>query len=158
MSDLTHFNEQGRAQMVDVSDKQNSKRIAIASGKVHMLEQTFLRIKQGRIGKGDVLSVADVAAVMGAKKTPELIPMCHPLMLSGIDIAFTELENRSGLKVEVTVICNGKTGVEMEALTAVSAALLTIYDMCKGIDKSMRISDIQLEEKRGGKSGDWQCR
>jgi len=155
MNDLSHFSGEGRARMVDVSDKQGSKRTAIASGKILMQEQTLLRIRHGGLAKGDVLTVADVAAVMGAKKTPELIPMCHPLMLSGVDVAFSDLENEQGLKVEVTVSCSGKTGVEMEALTAVSAALLTIYDMCKAIDKEMRIADIQLEEKRGGKSGDW---
>jgi len=155
MNDLSHFSGEGRARMVDVSDKQGSKRTAIASGKILMQEQTLLRIRHGGLAKGDVLTVADVAAVMGAKKTPERIPMCHPLMLSGVDVAFSDLENEQGLKVEVTVSCSGKTGVEMEALTAVSAALLTIYDMCKAIDKEMRIADIQLEEKRGGKSGDW---
>ena len=155
MNDLSHFSGEGRARMVDVSDKQGSKRTAIASGKILMQEQTLLRIRHGGLAKGDVLTVADVAAVMGAKKTPELIPMCHPLMLSGVDVAFSDLENEQGLKVEVTVSCSGKTGVEMEALTAVCAALLTIYDMCKAIDKEMRIADIQLEEKRGGKSGDW---
>jgi len=102
-----------------------------------------------------VLAVADVAAVMGAKKAPDLIPMCHPLMLSGIDVSFTELAENCGLKVMVSVKCNGKTGVEMEALTAVSTALLTIYDMCKAVDKGMRITAIQLEEKKGGNSGDF---
>ncbi len=155
MSDLTHFDESGRARMVDVSAKDVSTRIATASGKIHMLPETLLRIQNGDMKKGDVLAVADIAAVMGAKKTPDLIPMCHPLMLSGIDVAFTELESGCGLKIEVSVKCNGKTGVEMEALTAVSTALLTIYDMCKAIDKGMRIGDIQLEGKTGGKSGDF---
>jgi len=155
MTDLTHFDESGRARMVDISAKDVTTRIAIASGEIHMQPETLEHIQQGRMKKGDVLTVADVAAVMGAKKTPELIPMCHPLMLSGIDISFTELEENCGLKVEVSVKCNGKTGVEMEALTAVSTALLTIYDMCKAVDKDMRITAIQLEEKRGGKSGEW---
>jgi len=155
MSDLTHFDESGRAHMVDVSAKDVSTRIAIASGEIHMQPDTLVHIQQGKLKKGDVLAVADVAAVMGAKKTPDLIPMCHPLMLSGIDVSFSELENDCGLKVEVSVKCNGKTGVEMEALTAVSTALLTIYDMCKAVDKGMRITAIQLEEKSGGESGNW---
>jgi len=139
-----------------VSAKDVTTRIAIASGEIHMQPETLEHIRQGKLKKGDVLAVADVAAVMGAKKTPDLIPMCHPLMLSGIDVSFTELEEKCGLKVAVSVKCNGKTGVEMEALTAVSTALLTIYDMCKAVDKGMRITAIQLEEKHGGNSGDWQ--
>jgi len=156
MSELTHFDASGRARMVDVSAKNVTTRIAIASGEIHMQPKTLEHIQQGKLKKGDVLAVADVAAVMGAKKTPDLIPMCHPLMLSGIDVSFSELEENCGLKVAVSVKCNGKTGVEMEALTAVSTALLTIYDMCKAVDKGMRITAIQLEEKQGGKSGDWQ--
>ena len=155
MTELTHFDESGRARMVDVSAKDETTRIAIASGEIHMQPETLEHIQQGKLKKGDVLAVADVAAVMGAKKTPELIPMCHPLMLSGIRVSFSELEENCGLSVEVSVKCNGKTGVEMEALTAVGAALLTIYDMCKAIDKGMRITAIQLEEKSGGKSGEW---
>ena len=155
MSDLTHFDKAGRGRMVDVSDKEITTRIAIASGEIHMLENTLQHIQQGKLKKGDVLAIADVAAIMGAKKTPDLIPMCHPLMLSGIDVSFIELTETYGLKVEVSVKCKGKTGVEMEALTAVSAALLTIYDMCKAVDKGMRLTNIQLEEKTGGKSGDW---
>ena len=155
MTDLTHFDDSGRARMVDVSAKDVTTRIAIASGEIHMQQATLEHIQQGKLKKGDVLAVADVAAVMGAKKTPDLIPMCHPLMLSGIDVSFSELTETCGLKIEVSVKCNGKTGVEMEALTAVSTALLTIYDMCKAVDKSMRITAIQLEEKSGGKSGEW---
>ncbi len=156
MSDkLTHFDEAGRARMVDVSAKEVTTRIAIASGEIHMQPETLIHIQQGKLKKGDVLAVADVAAVMGAKKTPDLIPMCHPLMLSGIDVSFSELVEGCGLRVEVSVKCNGKTGVEMEALTAVSAALLTIYDMCKAVDKGMALSNICLDEKKGGKSGDW---
>jgi len=155
MSDLTHFDESGRARMVDVSAKDVTTRIAIASGEIHMLPNTLKHIQQGKLKKGDVLAVADVAAVMGAKQTPSLIPMCHPLMLSGINVSFTELDDGCGLKVEVSVKCNGKTGVEMEALTAVSTALLTVYDMCKAVDKGMRITAVQLEEKSGGKSGDF---
>jgi len=152
---LTHFDAQGRARMVDVSAKGESTRIAIASGEIHMLPNTLEHIQQGKLKKGDVLAVADVAAVMGAKKTPDLIPMCHPLMLSGIDVAFSELADDCGLKVVVSVKCNGKTGVEMEALTAVSTALLTVYDMCKAVDKGMTLTNIHLDEKQGGKSGDW---
>jgi len=155
MTKLTHFDDSGRARMVDVSAKDVTMRIAIASGEIHMQPETLEHIQRGKLKKGDVLAVADVAAVMGAKKTPDLIPMCHPLMLSGIDVSFAELEENCGLKVEVSVKCNGKTGVEMEALTAVSTALLTIYDMCKAVDKGMRLTAIQLEEKQGGKSGDW---
>lgn len=152
---LTHFDASGRARMVDVSTKEPTTRIAIASGEIHMLPETLQHIQQGKLKKGDVLAVADVAAIMGAKKTPDLIPMCHPLMLSGIDVSFSELEEACGIRVEVSVKCNGKTGVEMEALTAVSSALLTIYDMCKAVDKGMSITAIQLDEKRGGKSGIW---
>lgn len=155
MNELTHFDAHGRGRMVDVSSKEVTTRIAVASGEIHMLPGTLLLIRQGKLKKGDVLAIADVAAIIGAKKTPELIPMCHPLMLSGIDVAFSELGEGCGIKVEVTVKCNGKTGVEMEALTAVSAALLTIYDMCKAVDKAMRITAVQLEQKQGGKSGDW---
>ncbi len=155
MTKLTHFDATGRARMVDVSAKDVSTRIAIASGEIHMQPETLDHIQQGKLKKGDVLAVADVAAVMGAKKTPDLIPMCHPLMLSGIDVSFTELEDHCGLSVAVSVKCNGKTGVEMEALTAVSTALLTIYDMCKAVDKAMCLTNIQLEEKSGGKSGEW---
>ncbi|MBL1353462.1 MAG: cyclic pyranopterin monophosphate synthase MoaC [Zetaproteobacteria bacterium] len=155
MTELTHFDKAGRGRMVDVSDKEITTRMAIASGEIHMLPNTLTHIQQGKLKKGDVLAIADVAAIMGAKKTPDLIPMCHPLMLSGIDVAFSELMNVCGLKVEVSVKCKGKTGVEMEALTAVSTALLTIYDMCKAVDKGMRLTNIQLEEKKGGKSGNF---
>jgi len=155
MSKLTHFDESGRARMVDVSGKDVTTRIAIASGEIHMQPETLECIQQGRLRKGDVLTVADVAAVMGAKKTPDLIPMCHPLMLSGIDVSFSELTENCGLKIEVLVKCNGKTGVEMEALTAVCTALLTIYDMCKAVDKGMTITHICLDEKKGGKSGEY---
>jgi len=155
MSDLTHFDKAGRGRMVDVSEKEITTRIAIASGEIHMLPNTLEHIQQGKLKKGDVLAIADIAAIMGAKKTPDLIPMCHPLMLSGINVSFSELTEACGIKVEVSVKCKGKTGVEMEALTAVSTALLTIYDMCKAVDKAMRLTNIQLEEKAGGKSGDF---
>ncbi len=152
---LTHFSDEGRARMVDVSGKEESARVAVASGEIRMQPETLARIRAGRLAKGDVLAVADVAAVIGAKKTPELIPMCHPLMLAGVEVSFAELPDGAGLRVTVAVRCNGRTGVEMEALTAASAALLTIYDMCKAVDRGMEIANLRLEEKRGGKSGDW---
>jgi cyclic pyranopterin phosphate synthase len=161
MNDLTHFSESGRARMVDVSTKADTQRVAIASGVLRMLPDTLARIRRGGIAKGDVLTVADVAAVMAAKRTAEFIPMCHTIPLTGVDIVFEELldvdsEGCVGLKAVVSVKCSGQTGVEMEALSAVSMALLTVYDMCKAIDRGMRITLVQLEEKRGGKSGLWQ--
>lgn len=161
MNELTHFSESGRARMVDVSDKQDTHRTAIASGVLRMQMNTLEQIRQGTIAKGDVLTVADVGAVMAAKRTPDIIPMCHSIALSGVSIEFSEVlksdhDGCVGIKVIATVNCKGQTGVEMEALTAASVALLTIYDMCKAIDRSMRMTSIQLEEKRGGKSGVWQ--
>lgn len=159
-SSLTHFSETGRARMVDVSEKSGTHRTAIASGVLRMRPTTLARIHDGTIAKGNVLTVADVAAVLAAKRTPELIPMCHSLALSGVEISFGEVSEVDhtgcvGLSVRVTVKCSGLTGVEMEALCATSIALLTVYDMCKAIDKAMRIEHIQLEEKWGGKSGTW---
>ncbi len=146
--------------MVDVSGKTETQRTAIASGVIRMQSATLERIRAGSVAKGDVLAVADVAAVMAAKRTPELIPMCHSLPLSGVEVDFEEIamldeQGCVGLRVSVTCICVGHTGVEMEALCAASAALLTVYDMCKAIDRGMRIECVQLEEKRGGKSGVW---
>ena len=146
--------------MVDVSAKPATARVAIASGVLRMRPATLECIRSGRIPKGDVLTVADVGAVMAAKHTPDIIPMCHPVMLTGVDIAFSEMleadaEGCVGIKVLATATCDGQTGVEMEALTAASVALLTIYDMCKAIDRGMRIECVQLEEKHGGKSGLW---
>ncbi|MBI5918438.1 MAG: cyclic pyranopterin monophosphate synthase MoaC [Nitrosomonadales bacterium] len=156
MSDeLTHFSSAGRARMVDVSEKSVTQRVAVASGIIRMQPETLARIREGRIAKGDVLAVADVAAVMAAKRTPDIIPMCHSLPLTGVEVSFSETTDSAGLRVEITARCVGQTGVEMEALTAASAALLTIYDMCKAMDRGMRIESIQLEEKRGGKSGIW---
>jgi cyclic pyranopterin phosphate synthase len=158
MAELTHFSESGRARMVDVSEKSVTQRVAVASGVIRMQPKTLARIREGRIAKGDVLAVADVAAVMAAKRTSDIIPMCHSLPLSGVEIAFDEIDEAdgcAGLRVSATARCVGQTGVEMEALTAASAALLTVYDMCKAIDRGMRIDSIQLEEKRGGKSGHW---
>ena len=161
MNELTHFSDSGRARMVDVSDKQDTQRTAIASGVLRMQMTTLDLIRQGKIAKGDVLTVADVGAVMAAKHTPDIIPMCHSIALSGVSIEFSEVlkpdhDGCVGIKVIATVSCKGQTGVEMEALTAASVALLTIYDMCKAIDRGMRMTSIQLEEKRGGKSGVWQ--
>lgn len=149
--EFTHFNENGRAYMVEVTDKKDTKRLAIAKGKIKMKKETIKKIKEGLIKKGDVLSVAQVAGIMGSKKTSEIIPMCHNIFLTGLDINFKILENE--IEIESVVKTYGKTGVEMEALTAVSVAALTIYDMCKSVDKEMVISDIRLIKKVGGKSG-----
>jgi cyclic pyranopterin phosphate synthase len=151
--DLTHFNEEGRARMVDVGEKDDTKRVAVARGYIEMKRETLEAIKQGAIKKGDVLSVAQVAGIMGAKKTSDIIPMCHNIFLSECDIEFQIDEEKSRVYITAKVKTVGKTGVEMEALTAVSIAALTIYDMCKAIDKEMIIGDIKLIEKKGGKSG-----
>ena len=151
--DFTHFNEQGRARMVDVTDKPTSYRAAKAAGSVHMLPSTAEAIRTGGVPKGDVLAVAQVAGVMAAKRTSDIIPMCHPLSLTGVDIRFALRED--AVDIEATVRCKGETGVEMEALHAVSAAALTVYYMCKALQKDMVISDIRLLEKTGGKSGDY---
>lgn len=150
--ELTHFDEQGRARMVDVSDKGETKRVAVARGKIEMQPETLERIRQGQIAKGDVLAVAQVAGIMAAKQTSSLIPMCHPLAITGAVLDFKIIPPGT-IEIEASVKVTGKTGVEMEALTAVSVAALTIYDMCKAIDKGMIISDIRLMEKMGGKSG-----
>ena len=149
--ELTHFNEQGRAHMVDVSEKKQTYRIARATATVHMAESTMGRIREGSIGKGDVLAVAQVAGIMAAKNTSGLIPMCHPLLLTKINIAF-EMENIA-LHIYSEVCCRGETGVEMEALTAASVAALTVYDMCKAVQRDMTVTDIKLLYKEGGKSG-----
>ncbi|NLY45722.1 MAG: cyclic pyranopterin monophosphate synthase MoaC [Tissierella sp.] len=151
--DLSHFNESGRAHMVEVGEKDNTKRTAVAHGKIIMKKETLERIKNGMMKKGDVLSVAQVAGIMGAKKTSDLMPMCHNIFLTGANIEFKYLDN--GIQVEATVNTEGKTGVEIEALTAVSITCLTIYDMCKAIDKDMEIKDIKVIKKTGGKSGDY---
>lgn len=147
--------------MVDVSDKPGTTRVAIASGILRMQAATLERIRTGQVSKGDVLTVADVGAVMAAKRTADIIPMCHTLALSGVEVVFSDVVEADasgcvGIKVVTTTRCVGQTGVEMEALCAASVALLTIYDMCKAIDRGMRIESIQLEEKHGGKSGLWQ--
>ncbi len=159
---FTHFDDQGRAKMVDVTEKGTTNRVAVARGEIVMSRETMRMVKEGQMAKGDVLAVAQVAAVMGAKETSRLIPMCHPLMLGGISVDFRFDEEAKGAggespqgKIEVTVEVKlaGQTGVEMEALTGVSVALLTIYDMCKAVEKNMLISNIRLLEKKGGRSG-----
>lgn len=150
---LTHINDQGRAKMVSVEDKSPTLRTAIASGTVRMSPSTFSHLMRGDNKKGDVLSVAQVAGIMAAKRTSDIIPMCHPLMLTGCDIAFALDDQTSSVRIEATVTTFGPTGVEMEALTAVSAAALTLYDMLKAVDKNMTIADICLLEKKGGLSG-----
>ena len=152
--ELTHFNEQGRAKMVDVSGKESTDRTAVASTMVKMHPDTLARIKAGEIAKGDVLGVAQIAGIMGAKKTSDWIPMCHPLALSGVNLTFSD-NGEDELYIEATVKITGRTGVEMEALTAVSAAALTVYDMCKALQKDMVIGPTQLVSKTGGKSGDF---
>lgn len=149
--EFTHFNEKGRAHMVEVGEKDITKRMARAEGTILMSDKTLSMVKEGSMKKGDVLSVAQVAGIMAAKKTSNLIPMCHNIFLSGVDINFEFLDK--GIKIIADVKTDGKTGVEMEALTAVSTGLLTIYDMCKAVDKDMEITDIRLLEKKGGKSG-----
>ena len=155
MGDFTHFNEQGRARMVDVSGKGVSRRTAVAAARVLVSEATFALIRSGGMKKGDVLTVAQIAGVMGAKRTPELIPMCHPVLMDGIDLALSLDEERCSVEIRATVTCDGRTGVEMEALTAVSTAALTVYDMCKAVQKDMVITDIRLLHKDGGVHGDY---
>lgn len=153
MSDFTHINEQGRAKMVDITAKDDTARVAIAKAIIKMEPTTLTTIISGGIKKGDVLGVAQVAGIMGAKQTANIIPMCHPLILSGVDINFDIDEENSEIIIKAIVKTTGKTGVEMEALSAVSIAALTIYDMCKALDRWMEIKEIKLIEKSGGKSG-----
>ena len=150
---LTHFNAAGEATMVDVGDKNSSRRIAVARGEIRMHPDTLSRILDKRVEKGDVLGVARLAGIMAAKKTPELIPLCHPLPIDSVEVDFIPDHQESLVKIEARVSVNGRTGVEMEALTAVSVAALTIYDMCKAVDKSMTIGPIRLAEKQCGRSG-----
>lgn len=151
--ELTHINEQGRARMVDVSAKDETERIGVATGEIYMKPETLQYIIHGQIKKGDVLGVAQVAGIMAAKRTFEVIPMCHPLLLTGVDIHFETDEDESCIHITAVVKTMGKTGVEMEALNAVSACALTIYDMCKAVDRGMHIENVSLKEKSGGKSG-----
>lgn len=155
MAELTHLDEQGKARMVNVGGKAETRRVAIAEGRIAMSADALSAIRDGAVPKGDVLAAARIAGIMAAKKTAELIPLCHPLALDAVTVDF-ELEDRA-VKVTASASLTGKTGVEMEALTAVSIALLTIYDMAKAIDKAMVIDAIRLIEKRGGKSGDWRA-
>lgn len=152
---LTHLDESGRARMVDVSDKDVTRREATARGVVFMQPETARLIAAGGMAKGDVLAVAQVAGVMGAKRTSDLIPMCHPLPITGVDMAFDLDVERGKLEIRATVRVTGRTGVEMEALTAVSIAALTVYDMCKAVDRGMTVTEIQLLHKMGGKSGEF---
>ena len=155
MSGLTHFDQAGKAIMVDVSEKQNTARVAIAQGKIVVNEAVYKAICEGGVKKGDVLGVARIAGIMAAKRTSELIPMCHPLMITKCLVDFKMLPEESAIEASATVKVNGQTGVEMEALTAVNVTLLTIYDMCKALDKTMQLQDICLVQKSGGKSGEF---
>ena len=156
MGDFTHFNDSGRARMVDVSEKSETSRTAVAAGRVRMNRETFELVRSGGMKKGDVLGAAQIAGIMAAKRTPDLIPMCHTLLLSGVDMAFELNEADCTVEITATVRCQGVTGVEMEALTAVSVAALTVYDMCKAVQKDMEITDVRLLRKTGGKSGTYE--
>ena len=154
-SDFTHFNNEGRARMVDVGEKPPTRRTAVAGARVLVSRETFDLIRSGGMKKGDVLTVAQIAGVMGAKRTPELIPMCHPVLVDGIDLDLSLDERRCSVEIRASVSCDGRTGVEMEALTAASVAALTVYDMCKAVQKDMVITDIRLIDKTGGVHGDF---
>ncbi len=154
MQDLSHIDEQGRARMVDVGAKPNTQREAVARGLVTMKPETLKLVAEGGISKGEVLSVARVAGIMAAKNTPHLVPMCHPLLLTHVEVDLRLAPDISAIEITATVRTTGKTGVEMEALTAVSGSALTVYDMCKAVDKAMRIEKVRLVRKTGGKSGD----
>jgi cyclic pyranopterin phosphate synthase len=153
MAKLSHLDEQGRARMVDVSEKDVTSRIAVARGTIQMAPETLALIRQGKVEKGDVFSVARVAGIMAAKKTSELIPMCHPLNITSVEVELLPQDEPPRVDIEASVRVSGKTGVEMEAMTAVAAAGLTIYDMCKAVDREMTIGEIRLVKKSGGKSG-----
>jgi len=153
--ELTHVDEEGRARMVDVGGKPDTERVAVAKGEITMRPETLRLIAEGDVPKGDVLAVAQVAGIMAAKRVPDLIPLCHPLLLTKADVEFRIDEASSRIEITATVRCRGKTGVEMEALTAVSVAALTIYDMAKAVERTMRIGNIRLVRKSGGKSGEW---
>lgn len=155
MEDFTHFDDQGRAKMVDVGEKGITRRTATAAGRVLVSEHTFELLRTGGMKKGDVLTVAQIAGIMGAKRTPDLIPMCHPILMDGVRLALHLDEERRSVEIQATVTCDGRTGVEMEALTAVSVAALTVYDMCKAVQKDMTITDIRLTSKTGGIHGDY---
>ena len=156
MEDFTHFNDQGRARMVNVGEKPVTTRTAVAAARVLVNENTFALIKSGGMKKGDVLTVAQIAGVMGAKRTPELIPMCHPILIEGIDLKLWLDEERCSVEITASVSCDGRTGVEMEALTAAGTAALTVYDMCKAVQRDMVITDIRLLSKTGGVHGNFE--
>ena len=155
MSELTHFDSQGQAHMVDIGSKTETERVAIATGNIRMLASTLQLILKGDAKKGDVLGIARIAAIQASKRTSDLIPLCHPISLTKVGVEFGIDEKTNTIHCTVTAKCTGKTGVEMEALTATSIALLTIYDMCKAVDRGMVMGDIKLLEKQGGKSGHW---
>jgi cyclic pyranopterin phosphate synthase len=155
MGELTHLDDRGQARMVDVGAKAETEREAVAGGKVFMQPDTLSRLRAGDLPKGDVLGTARVAGIQAAKRTSELIPLCHPLLITAVGVEFAFDEEASAVNITATVRCRGQTGVEMEALTAVSVAALTIYDMAKAIERGMTIGEICLLEKRGGKSGEW---
>ncbi len=155
MNKLTHFDAHGQAHMVDVGEKSETHRVAVAAGNITMLPATLKKILEGNAKKGDVLGVARIAAIQGSKRTSELIPLCHPIPLTRISVEFDIDETKSSVRCTVTAETVGRTGVEMEALTAVSVALLTVYDMCKAVDRGMQIDGIRLLQKSGGKSGEW---
>jgi cyclic pyranopterin phosphate synthase len=155
MARLTHLDDKGRAHMVDVGAKADTEREAVAAGRVTMRPETLTALRQGDLPKGDVLGAARIAGIMAAKRTSELIPLCHPLLLTAISVEFDFDESAHAVEIRATVRCKGQTGVEMEALTAVSVAALTIYDMAKAVERGMTIGAIRLLEKRGGKSGEW---
>ncbi len=157
MADFTHFDDQGKAHMVDVSDKDVTDRTATAAGSVIMQAKTIAMIAGGGVKKGDVLSVARLAGIMGAKRTPDLIPLCHPLALTSVTVDLAVDINRNAIDITATTRLRGRTGVEMEALTAVAVAALTVYDMCKAVDRGMRITEIRLTHKAGGKSGEFKA-
>lgn len=158
MSTLTHFDAQGQAHMVDVADKAHTRRVGVASGSIHMLPATFELVQSGTAKKGDVLGIARIAGIQAAKKTSDLIPLCHPLALTRVAVAFAMNADNHSIACTATVETVGQTGVEMEALTAVQVALLTVYDMCKAVDRGMTITDVRLLEKHGGKSGSYVSR
>ena len=155
MADFTHFNAEGRAKMVDVGEKPPTRRTAVAGARVLVSPETLRLIQTGGMKKGDVLTVAQIAGVMGAKRTPELIPMCHPVLIDGVDLKLWLNEERCCVEIRASVSCAGRTGVEMEALTAASAAALTVYDMCKAVQKDLCITDVRLLSKTGGVHGDF---
>jgi len=157
MSDLTHFDAQGRAVMVDVADKPDTRRVAVAQGRIVMLPDTLARILSGNTKKGDVLGIARIAAIQATKRTSELIPLCHPIPLTRVSVELEADEAASAVVCTVTAETVGKTGVEMEALTGCSVALLTVYDMCKAVDRGMTLESVRLLEKQGGKSGHWRA-